>query len=241
MECVDIDSLDPQPPSPKNYEDRKQVQDNINGAETGWIIASELKGSDSNTYMENLQKLLENDDLPTPDQNSTEETTVEQVANDNDDNMLLKLLNTSPVANPKQLPKKTKETTNKSVSSSDASLSMPIITNTVSLADTVSVSSSDVSLSMPIITNTVSLADTVIDPVNDKPKEPTPFVPRIKVKPVSQLMAEKSTTLITETIPSQVAWTIPEKAQNQIAQSEWVVMHTVESSQTKTLSPFKYF
>ncbi|XP_047523276.1 uncharacterized protein LOC125061739 isoform X3 [Pieris napi] len=192
---------------------RTKVQDNKNDAETGWIIASELKGSDVNTYMENLQKILENDELPTPDQNSTEETTVEH---DNDDNMLLKLLNTSPVANPKQLPKKTKETTNKSVSSSDASLSMPIITNTV------------------------SLADTVIERMNDKPKEPTPFVPRIKVKPASQLMADKSTT-ITETTPSQVAWTIPEGPRNQIAQPEWVVMHTVELPQTKTFSPFKYF
>ncbi|XP_045530038.1 uncharacterized protein LOC123717843 [Pieris brassicae] len=196
---------------------RTKVLDNKNDGEAGWMIASELKGSDSNTYMENLQKILENDKLPTPVQNSTEEPTVEQqVPYDNTDTMLLKLLNTNPVANPKQLPKKTREATN--------------ITD----------SSSDTSLSMPIITNTVSLADTMSEQVNEKSKEPTPFVPRIKVKPVSQLMPDKSTT-ITETTPAQVAWTIPEKPQNQISQPDWVVMHTVELPRTKTLSPFKYF
>ncbi|XP_022129200.2 uncharacterized protein LOC111003143 isoform X2 [Pieris rapae] len=192
---------------------RTKVQDNKNDTEPRWVIASGLTGSDGNTYMENLQKILVNDEFPTPDANSTQDSTIEQMPNDNGDKMLLKLLKTNSVANPKV--KKTETT--KSVSSSGENLSMPIITNTVSLADAVS------------------------EQVNDKPNEPIPFVPRIKVKSASQLMADKSTNkTITETTPAQVAWTIPEKPQNQF-EPEWVVMHTVELPRTKTLSPFKYF
>lgn len=80
-----------------------------------------------------------------------------------------KLLNANPVANPKQLPKKCATTIEK-VSPKISSAPEPEIC-------------------MPIITSTTSLAEI---------EKPVPDGPRIKVKPVSELMSKESLDLLLE-------------------------------------------
>ncbi|CAK1548580.1 unnamed protein product [Leptosia nina] len=158
---------------------------------------------------------------------------------------LNKLLNQNPVAHPKQIPRKTNSKLNvtadrKTLPSSTTNseqnmqeLQMPIITGTVSLAtDNVSSNSN--------IKNAAKEAEVTVA-----------FVPRIKVKPVSQLMPDKHTTSSAVVgIPQTPSWNLPVSPGKNtsvscgkiiIQDSDWVIMHTVELPNTRTRSPFKYF
>ncbi|CAH2099962.1 unnamed protein product [Euphydryas editha] len=109
--------------------------------------------------------------------------------------MLKKLLNENPVANPKQLPKKASSElmsllSNKQMSNSEESncdknidksndeQTMPIIISTISLAN------NSTSIDKEI-TQTTNKPESIVDPKSKL------AVPRIKVKPVSELMPEK--------------------------------------------------
>ncbi|XP_073943531.1 uncharacterized protein [Choristoneura fumiferana] len=97
-----------------------------------------------------------------------------------------KLLNKTPVANPKQLPKKImpeiKPTT---IKTSD----VPMVTSENGRTENAEVTNSN--LCMPIITSTCSLSTVV-----EKEKQPDPVIekpaPRIKVKPPSELMSQSA-------------------------------------------------
>ncbi|CAB3237217.1 unnamed protein product [Arctia plantaginis] len=107
-----------------------------------------------------------------------------------------KLLNANPVANPKQLPRKLTSGTefriNKVMSdlstsyhnNEDTELCMPIITSTTSLA---------VSNSTP--TPTEPPQNDIVLPINTNPEKPAP---RIKVKPVTELMSERTLNSLRE-------------------------------------------
>ncbi|XP_045508155.1 uncharacterized protein LOC123703972 [Colias croceus] len=184
--------------------------------------------------------------------------TLIQMVNDNNYNSH-KLLNPNPVANPKQLPKKSNLLENQNVkmisgpfsSCSSELLHMPIITSTISLAE---LNTEEIQ----------SVAEKRSEESSIEASTAQPFVPRIKVKPVSQLMPEKSSSnFIGSSFTQAAKWNVPvpENAQGKsnkhlplevptssnkpqtkenLLGNDYVIMHTVEIPNQKTSSPFLY-
>ncbi|XP_053601839.1 uncharacterized protein LOC128670300 [Plodia interpunctella] len=194
-----------------------------------------------------------------------------------------KLLNENPVANPKQLPKKNvhyETKPNKSVLDKDMELRMESEMNQTLLFSEPSQTANDLT-GMPIITSTTSLASDYnktentnqrsnSETVNEDSTNSNLSVPRIKVKPVSELMPENVSTpnslLLNQSnictfdkrlpnvtplipqIPYQPVSVIkmPVSAINntlpegQKNNSDYFILNTPEMPNTKTNSPFKY-
>lgn len=171
-----------------------------------------------------------------------------------------KLLNTNPVANPKQLPKKT-------ITIEMKSSQKP--------AENALENNED--LCMPIIASATSLAiPVVIDNIMSNPKTGVkkPEAPRIKVKPVSELMSAETLNRMQSPIqmPFVVSQALSVQNTNNVInviiprvtagpphsmiqtnnsmglvatepawQNEFMILDTVEFPNTRTNSPFMYF
>ncbi|XP_038209017.1 uncharacterized protein LOC119830175 [Zerene cesonia] len=247
---------------------RTKLKENVKiNEDFGWKSLSAVTKVKENVSLNSLLEKVHTFDRHfsicniSPSSSATPAILTLQMSNDNTCNSK-KLLNPNPVANPKQLPKKSNLQENQNVkvisgplpnSSNELVSHMPVITSTVSLAE---LNTEEI----PSVTETRSEESSM------NPSTAKPFVPRIKVKPVSQLMPANSCNNICMSSSSRQAtnWNVPEPINATCAMSnkqlplevpmscnkpqtkenllgkEYVTMHTVEIPNQKTSSPFLY-
>ncbi|XP_063538992.1 uncharacterized protein LOC134748177 [Cydia strobilella] len=183
----------------------------------------------------------------------------------NDSNYRNKLLNKSPVANPRQLPKKNNIYETKLVVATDDATMMPsnLISNDLEDAQV-----DDDNTRLPIITSTTSLSVNVSErekqevPVLEKP------TPRIKVKPASELMTARALNnqetakdiwafnTIQSSLPHHLTNTAvsvhspmtnshsavaSNNHTDELRQPACIILDSLQLPNTKTLAPFQYF
>lgn len=179
-----------------------------------------------------------------------------------------KLLNSNPVANPKQLPKKfisdaqkekakfaanmptlevnVNELSEMTSSGFENNMRMPVITCTTSLA----VSQENGESSTKVVVDTMS--STPVNSISETPKQ----APRIKVKSVTELMSTETLNRmkqpsaprsLNEQMPQNGATSSVHSTNNKSVNpptydcEDYITLDTVELPNTKTSSPFKYF
>ncbi|XP_063394173.1 uncharacterized protein LOC134679216 isoform X2 [Cydia fagiglandana] len=184
----------------------------------------------------------------------------------NDSNYRSKLLNKTPVANPRQLPKKNNMTETKLVVATDDAAMIPSNSINNGLEDA---QVDGDNMCLPIITSTTSLSVNV----SEKEKQEVPVLekpaPRIKVKPASELMTARAlnnreTTkdiwafnTIQSSLPhhlTNTAVTVHSPMTNshnalvsnshtgdQRQQNAYILLDSLQFPNTKTLAPFQYF
>ncbi|XP_063634353.1 uncharacterized protein LOC134804995 isoform X2 [Cydia splendana] len=184
----------------------------------------------------------------------------------NDSNYRNKLLNKTPVANPRQLPKKNNMTETKLVVATDDAAMIPsnLISNGLEDAQV-----DDDNMCLPIITSTTSLSVNV----SEKEKQDVPVLekpaPRIKVKPASELMTARALnnqetakdiwafnttqsslphhlTNIAVSVHSPMtnshnALVSNNHTDEQRRQNAYILLDSLQFPNTKTLAPFQYF
>ncbi|XP_061712927.1 uncharacterized protein LOC133521839 isoform X2 [Cydia pomonella] len=171
-----------------------------------------------------------------------------------------KLLNKTPVANPRQLPKKNNMSETELVVTTDDVAMMPsnLISNGLEDAQV-----DDDNMCLPIITSTTSLSVNV----SEKEKQEVPVLekpaPRIKVKPASELMTAIALNnqetvkdiwafnAIQSSLPYHLANTTQHNSHSAFAsnnrtdeqrrQNAYILLNSPQFPNTKTLAPFQYF
>ncbi|XP_023934427.2 uncharacterized protein LOC112043317 [Bicyclus anynana] len=181
---------------------------------------------------------------PVPNKVSSEVGKVEKKVGDNpylravldaEKSFYTKLLNANPVANPKQLPKKNtfnepasivklysnemqKESEvpeESNVEKSNDMLHMPIITSTVSLAP---IDNQHEINEQANIESSNQSANELNNYISTIAPQPQSSMPKIKVKPVSELMSERALSQQNNTFVSTAGW-ISDASQNDVLQS----------------------
>ncbi|XP_063373961.1 uncharacterized protein LOC134661718 [Cydia amplana] len=183
----------------------------------------------------------------------------------NDSNYRNKLLNKTPVANPRQLPKKNNVSETKLVVATDDAAMMPsnLISNCLEDAQV-----DDDNMCLPIITSTTSLSVNVSEKEKQEVSVLEKPAPRIKVKPASELMTARALNnqetekeiwtfnKIQSSLPhhlTNTAVTVHAPMTNshmlasnnhtdeQRRQNACILLDSLQFPNTKTSAPFQYF